>query len=140
MRWLRSLSRARASGVRARALHRRGRGGRGSQHVLPLRLTPADFIYFIHFIHFTRAQVLRYSPGAYYRSHHDWVDAHIDFPFGPRVFTFFLYLSDVEVGQTLIWQSNDNHMFRSGRSNSYTLRRLLHLHLICAWLSSEPWW
>jgi hypothetical protein len=43
------------------------------------------------------AQVLRYQPGAYYRSHHDWVDEHVEFPFGPRVFTFFLYLSDVEV-------------------------------------------
>lgn len=43
-------------------------------------------------------QVLRYQPGEYYREHHDWVDAHTQFPFGPRVFTFFLYLSDVEEG------------------------------------------
>lgn len=32
------------------------------------------------------------------RCSHDWVDAHVQFPFGPRVYTFFLYLSDVAEG------------------------------------------
>eukprot|EP00310_Coccolithus_braarudii_P021085 CAMPEP_0183348094 /NCGR_PEP_ID=MMETSP0164_2-20130417/12722_1 /TAXON_ID=221442 /ORGANISM="Coccolithus pelagicus ssp braarudi, Strain PLY182g" /LENGTH=337 /DNA_ID=CAMNT_0025519643 /DNA_START=26 /DNA_END=1036 /DNA_ORIENTATION=- len=42
-------------------------------------------------------QVLRYEPGQYYRAHHDQ-NCPNDSPMGPRVFTFFLYLSDVERG------------------------------------------
>jgi len=43
-------------------------------------------------------QLLRYEPGQYYRQHHDFIPSHLQFPFGPRLFTMFLYLSDVEEG------------------------------------------
>ena len=40
----------------------------------------------------------RYEPGQYYRLHHDWIPEQLDAACGPRAFTFFLYLSDVEEG------------------------------------------
>mmetsp|Transcript_14553 Transcript_14553/g.28410 ORF Transcript_14553/g.28410 Transcript_14553/m.28410 type:complete len:193 (-) Transcript_14553:360-938(-) len=40
----------------------------------------------------------RYEPGQYYKIHHDFIPSHLDFPFGPRLYTFFLYLSDVNSG------------------------------------------
>ncbi|KAJ8599054.1 hypothetical protein CTAYLR_009818 [Chrysophaeum taylorii] len=43
-------------------------------------------------------QVLRYLPGQYYRSHHDMSGADNNLACGPRIYTFFLYLSDVEEG------------------------------------------
>jgi len=43
-------------------------------------------------------QVLRYQPGQYYRFHHDFILDHNSLPIGPRVYTFFMYLSDVEKG------------------------------------------
>lgn len=43
-------------------------------------------------------QLLRYGPNEYYRLHHDWIPEQLDAACGPRVFTFFLYLSDVEEG------------------------------------------
>jgi len=43
-------------------------------------------------------QMLRYEPGQYYKIHHDFIPSHLDFPFGPRLYTFFLYLSDVNSG------------------------------------------
>jgi prolyl 4-hydroxylase len=44
-------------------------------------------------------QILRYEPGQFYRVHHDngAIDDRTD-PAGPRILTFFLYLSDVEEG------------------------------------------
>jgi len=42
-------------------------------------------------------QVLRYEEGQFYRSHHDQ-NAHVDSAAGPRVYTFFMYLSDVGEG------------------------------------------
>jgi len=48
-------------------------------------------------LNFESFQVLRYSLGQKYDVHHDGSnDNHM--PAGPRVFTFFLYLSDVEEG------------------------------------------
>ena len=41
--------------------------------------------------------MLRYEPGQFYREHHDQ-NAAPHSPWGPRLFTFFLYLSDVEEG------------------------------------------
>lgn len=43
-------------------------------------------------------QLLKYEPGEYYRSHHDFIDYQRERPCGPRILTFFLYLSDVEEG------------------------------------------
>ena len=43
-------------------------------------------------------QLLKYLPGQYYRLHHDWIPEQVQAQCGPRAFTFFLYLSDVEVG------------------------------------------
>jgi len=43
-------------------------------------------------------QVLRYQLNQYYHEHHDYIPAHRQMPCGPRVYTFFLYLNDVEEG------------------------------------------
>jgi len=43
-------------------------------------------------------QVLHYEPGQYYVSHHDYIPDHNLMPCGPRLYTLFLYLSDVEEG------------------------------------------
>jgi len=43
-------------------------------------------------------QMLHYDPGQYYRSHHDFIPQHLQFPIGPRLLTLFLYLSDVDGG------------------------------------------
>jgi prolyl 4-hydroxylase len=43
-------------------------------------------------------QLLHYTPGQYYKIHHDYIAAHAYGPSGPRVLTFFLYLNDVEEG------------------------------------------
>ncbi len=38
-------------------------------------------------------QVLRYDPGQYYKTHHDFGDDDVSLACGPRILTFFLYLS-----------------------------------------------
>eukprot|EP00578_Thalassiosira_sp_NH16_P025821 CAMPEP_0181086912 /NCGR_PEP_ID=MMETSP1071-20121207/6000_1 /TAXON_ID=35127 /ORGANISM="Thalassiosira sp., Strain NH16" /LENGTH=475 /DNA_ID=CAMNT_0023168781 /DNA_START=130 /DNA_END=1557 /DNA_ORIENTATION=+ len=43
-------------------------------------------------------QMLKYQPGQFYRQHHDYIDHQRDRQCGPRILTFFLYLSDVEEG------------------------------------------
>lgn len=43
-------------------------------------------------------QLLKYQPGQFYRQHHDYIDHQRDRRSGPRILTFFLYLSDVEEG------------------------------------------
>ena len=43
-------------------------------------------------------QVLHYKPTQYYVPHHDFIPGHSRMPCGPRLYTFFLYLSDVEEG------------------------------------------
>ena len=43
-------------------------------------------------------QILRYEKGQFYRTHHDMQPGENDMAAGPRVLTFFLYLSDVEEG------------------------------------------
>ena len=43
-------------------------------------------------------QVLRYTHGQQYRAHHDMSGGDNQLPCGPRIYTFFLYLSDVEEG------------------------------------------
>lgn len=43
-------------------------------------------------------QILQYEPGQFYRVHHDNGADDFLLPSGPRILTFFLYLSDVEEG------------------------------------------
>mmetsp|Transcript_8252 Transcript_8252/g.17457 ORF Transcript_8252/g.17457 Transcript_8252/m.17457 type:complete len:456 (-) Transcript_8252:242-1609(-) len=43
-------------------------------------------------------QILQYEEGQFYRSHHDSSPGSRDQPAGPRILTFFLYMSDVEEG------------------------------------------
>merc|ERR1711966_140892 len=59
-------------------------------------------------------QMLKYEPGQFYRQHHDYIGHQRDRRSGPRVLTFFLYLSDVEeggatnfpkLGRALLWPS-----------------------------------
>jgi len=43
-------------------------------------------------------QMLRYEEGQFYRTHHDYIDHQKERSCGPRILTFYLYLSDVEEG------------------------------------------
>jgi len=43
-------------------------------------------------------QLLKYDVGQFYRPHHDYIHHQKDRQCGPRILTFFLYLSDVEEG------------------------------------------
>ncbi len=49
-------------------------------------------------IHFEPIQLLRYTPGQFYVPHHDYSFQELQLACGPRILTFFLYLSDVEDG------------------------------------------
>ncbi|GKY95435.1 hypothetical protein MPSEU_000505000 [Mayamaea pseudoterrestris] len=79
-------------------------------------------------------QILRYKPGEFYRTHHDFIPHQVDRQCGPRILTFLLYLSDVEAGggtnfpnlditimpkrgRALLWPSvlNSNPMKKDGR-------------------------
>lgn len=43
-------------------------------------------------------QLLKYEPNQFYNVHHDYIEHQRDRQCGPRILTFFLYLSDVEAG------------------------------------------
>mmetsp|Transcript_43907 Transcript_43907/g.73129 ORF Transcript_43907/g.73129 Transcript_43907/m.73129 type:complete len:338 (-) Transcript_43907:673-1686(-) len=43
-------------------------------------------------------QILRYVERQEYVTHHDYIPEHLKLPIGPRLYTFFVYLSDVEQG------------------------------------------
>lgn len=43
-------------------------------------------------------QILKYDVGQFYETHHDYIPHQKDRQCGPRILTFFLYLSDVEEG------------------------------------------
>lgn len=43
-------------------------------------------------------QILRYEVGQFYNTHHDYIPHQRDRQCGPRILTFFIYLSDVEAG------------------------------------------
>ncbi|KAG7344014.1 procollagen-proline dioxygenase [Nitzschia inconspicua] len=43
-------------------------------------------------------QILRYEIGQFYNTHHDFIPHQVDRQCGPRILTFFMYLSDVEEG------------------------------------------
>uniref|UniRef100_A0A7R9W3W3 Fe2OG dioxygenase domain-containing protein n=1 Tax=Pseudictyota dubia TaxID=2749911 RepID=A0A7R9W3W3_9STRA len=48
--------------------------------------------------HFDNLQILRYEKGQHYHLHHDYDSYEVPRQPGPRILTFFLYLSDVEEG------------------------------------------
>ena len=48
--------------------------------------------------HFEDFQILKYEDGQHYRAHHDYISHQKDRQCGPRILTFFLYLSDVDAG------------------------------------------
>jgi prolyl 4-hydroxylase len=52
----------------------------------------------VHVDNFESFQVLRYNVGQQYRAHHDMATGDNQGAAGPRIYTFFLYLSDVEEG------------------------------------------
>lgn len=52
----------------------------------------------VHPHYFESFQFLRYTKGQYYKSHHDSASTDTNSPSGHRIYTFFLYLSDVESG------------------------------------------
>ena len=49
---------------------------------------------------FEHMQILKYDPGQFYRGHHDYIHSPpaIEEAIGPRIITFFLYLSNVTSG------------------------------------------
>ena len=49
-------------------------------------------------VNYESFQILQYEAGQFYRAHHDNGADDASLPAGPRVLTFFLYLSDVEEG------------------------------------------
>jgi len=49
-------------------------------------------------INYEYLQLLRYTPGQFYNTHHDYAHYHNERPFGPRIITIFLYLNDVDDG------------------------------------------
>ena len=61
-------------------------------------------------IHNRTLQILRYERGQKYVRHHDADEDDVQLACGPRVLTFFLYLSDVEEGRacySLLFISTD---------------------------------
>ena len=81
-------------------------------------------------------QILKYEVGQFYRTHHDYIPHQKERLCGPRILTFFLYLSDVEeggatnfdrmklpvkpkLGRALLWPSvlNSQPMEKDPRTN-----------------------
>lgn len=62
-------------------------------------------------------QILRYEPSQYYNTHHDMAPHQNNLACGPRILTFFLYLSDVdEGGETAFPMLNINVKPKRGRA------------------------
>lgn len=43
-------------------------------------------------------QLLKYDPGTFYKTHHDYLEHNLDRQCGVRLMTVFLYLNEVEEG------------------------------------------
>lgn len=63
-------------------------------------------------------QLLRYREGEFYRVHHDFLTEQQHAACGPRVFTFFLYLSDVQEGGETRFPLLDNLTVRPKRGTA----------------------
>jgi prolyl 4-hydroxylase len=48
--------------------------------------------------HSESLQLLRYEPGQFYKTHHDYIEADLERPQGVRILTVFLYLNEPEEG------------------------------------------
>lgn len=57
-----------------------------------------DSITGIPYANYESFQLLRYETSQHYNVHHDFIEHQVDRMCGPRILTFFLYLSDVEEG------------------------------------------
>ena len=85
-------------------------------------------------------QILKYEKGQFYNTHHDYIPHQRERQCGPRILTFFLYLSDVEagggtrfpqlditvmpkVGRALLWPSVFDHdpTYQDGRTTHEAL-------------------
>jgi len=85
-------------------------------------------------------QILKYELGQFYNTHHDYIPHQKSNQCGPRIFTFYLYLSDVESGggtnfpdlgitvepkkgRALLWPSimNAEPMIQDGRTRHQAL-------------------
>jgi len=90
----------------------------------------------IPYENFESFQILRYSIGQYYRTHHDMSERQTLKVAGPRILTFFLYFSDVEeggetnfprlgisvkpkLGRAILWPSVMDHNNRKQDSRTY---------------------
>jgi hypothetical protein len=49
---------------------------------------------------FEHLQILRYSVGQFYKVHSDYIQVHLERAHGPRLLTVFLYLNDVDEGES----------------------------------------
>ena len=64
--------------------------------------------------HYESFQVLKYGLGQRYTTHHDYGREDVKLACGPRILTFFLYLSDVEEGgETVRGRRRCAHYIRS---------------------------
>jgi prolyl 4-hydroxylase len=52
----------------------------------------------VPYVNYESFQILHYDVGQHYRTHHDMSERQVSLACGPRILTFFLYLSDVEEG------------------------------------------
>lgn len=51
-----------------------------------------------HYNNSETLQLLSYTAGQFYETHHDYLVVDYDRPYGPRIITVYLYLADVEQG------------------------------------------
>ena len=90
----------------------------------PIRVSsfPLPFVPLSFFL-----KILRYELGQLYKAHHDSDQEDVALACGPRILTFFLYLSDVEEGITSYNSFNLNELSGSPLSSSTHFLSLFHV-------------